>query len=302
MAKGSTDGVGAPCPYCGALAAHGGECGACGGRLDPLSRQATQNQMGPWFIRDESRPFAPGCSYPTLLALARKGRINAETVVRGPTTMQFWTLAGRAPGLAHHLGVCHSCREPAGPEDSSCGHCGASFGHAGERQHLGLGPVHVLPSGAKRARAAGPSPHESAPVEAHTRGAESGGAGADRSAGAAPRSGRSSTWVLGVVGIVLGAALAYGAIMVLNGEPGDDSIPSGPIVDSGAPPEENTAPMESSAEDAGANTLPTSDAAEPSPTAQGADTDPNADVGVNEEALRRFLERRAELLALRRAI
>lgn len=153
----------APCPYCGAVseAAVGGRspavaaasgapagverCPSCRGLLDPLSRQASQNSMGPWFIRDESNPFRPGCSIETLRRLAARSRIGPETIVRGPTTRQFWMFARNTPGVANLFGECHSCHTRVRAEDVACPACGADFAAPDDRQHLGLGPVHLLP-------------------------------------------------------------------------------------------------------------------------------------------------------------
>ena len=72
-----------PCPYCGtANDAQAYECGSCGGVFEPLSRQATQNAMGPWFVRDESNPFSPGCAYETLRRMVARGKVKPETVLR----------------------------------------------------------------------------------------------------------------------------------------------------------------------------------------------------------------------------
>jgi hypothetical protein len=101
--------------------------------------------MGPWFIRDLASPFRPGCSYDTLRDLIRRGRITAETIIRGPTTHQFWTFAGRAPSVANLLGLCHNCRGRARPDEFACRACGASFAPDTDRQHLGLAPIHLLP-------------------------------------------------------------------------------------------------------------------------------------------------------------
>lgn len=101
--------------------------------------------MGPWFIRDDAHPYRPGCSLETMRDLIARGRITGETIIRGPTTNQFWNLAKRTPGLAHLLGHCHNCRADAGPEEILCSTCGASFGAVGDRQHLGLLPVALLP-------------------------------------------------------------------------------------------------------------------------------------------------------------
>ncbi len=131
-----------PCPYCGeANASDTYECGTCAGIFEPLSRQATQNAMGPWFVRDEDSPFAPGCSYETLRKLVKRGRIVATTVVRGPTTNQFWMQAKNTPGVAILMSLCHSCHEHAKPEDFSCEKCGSVLSPATSRDGLGLAPV-----------------------------------------------------------------------------------------------------------------------------------------------------------------
>ncbi len=145
-----TGSLGSPavCPYCGGNVAgvpEGADCPACGGLLEPLSRQATQNGMGPWFVRDEHQPHRPGCALSVVQGMARRGRLTRDSVVRGPTTHQFWTLAGRTPGIAHLLGVCHACGSPAQGTDASCGVCGALFAAPDDRQFLGLGPVRLLP-------------------------------------------------------------------------------------------------------------------------------------------------------------
>lgn len=133
------------CPYCGDVSPDPRRCEHCGGHFDPLSRQASQNAMGPWFIRDRVRPFRPGCSFETLRELVRRGRVTRETVIRGPTTHQFWTFAGRTPSVANLLGICHNCRGAAATEEFACRSCGASFAPETDRQHLGLAPVHLLP-------------------------------------------------------------------------------------------------------------------------------------------------------------
>jgi hypothetical protein len=103
--------------------------------------------MGPWFIRDEQHPFRPGCSYETILTMASRGKITAETILRGPSTSQFWYPAKRVPGVAHRLaggGVCHSCQHAVTTE-SECPRCGAVFHADPDRQFLGLMPVRALP-------------------------------------------------------------------------------------------------------------------------------------------------------------
>lgn len=135
------------CPFCGSPTPDQPRCAHCSGPLDPLSRQATQNAMGPWFVRDEQQPFRPGCSYETILSMVARGKILAETILRGPSTSQFWYPARRVPGIAHRLasgGVCHSCQQPVTTE-SECPRCHAVFHADPDRQFLGLMPVRAIP-------------------------------------------------------------------------------------------------------------------------------------------------------------
>ncbi|MFT5422453.1 MAG: hypothetical protein ACI89L_000210 [Phycisphaerales bacterium] len=145
------------CPYCGCRTEEAAACSQCRGRFEPLSRQATQNTMGPWWVRDERRPNTPGCNFSSLLKLIDAGSVGPESVIRGPTTRQFWLLARHTPGVANHLGVCHNCGNEAGAEDFSCGGCGAVFTIEPDRQFLGLGPVREL-SGPSVAGAMGDLP------------------------------------------------------------------------------------------------------------------------------------------------
>lgn len=133
------------CPYCGHESANHARCDRCKGLTDPLSRQASQNAMGPWFIRDDAAPFRPGCSYDTLAALVARGRVTAASIIRGPSTRQFWTRAANVPGIAHLLGECHACHTPVAPGLTACPSCGASFEITSDRQSLGLAPVRLLP-------------------------------------------------------------------------------------------------------------------------------------------------------------
>ena len=112
------------CPYCGNQQGAAEQCEACHGLLDPLSRQATQNQMGPWFVRNERNPFAPGMSYDRLRQMAMRGRLKRESVIRGPSTRQFWALACNAPGIACLLGECHNCHGSVEHDEYMCCSCG----------------------------------------------------------------------------------------------------------------------------------------------------------------------------------
>jgi len=133
------------CPFCGESRAESAMCPSCGGQTDPLSRQATQNEMGPWFVRDESQPFRPGCRLETLERWVRTGRVRADSVIRGPSTHQNWVLATRAPGVARLFGLCHGCGESVEHDEVMCRSCGTSLLVERDRQHLGLSPVRPLP-------------------------------------------------------------------------------------------------------------------------------------------------------------
>jgi len=133
------------CPYCGDTQAASERCRACGGLFEPLSRQASHNAMGPWFVRDEKRPFQPGASYETMVRLVEREQINKYTIIRGPTTKQFWTVARRVPGIAHLLGYCHNCDASVGKDDHGCPVCGVPFGAYLDRNYLGLPEVKPLP-------------------------------------------------------------------------------------------------------------------------------------------------------------
>ena len=115
------------CPYCGFTQAVADRCRGCGGLLDALSRQATHNAMGPWFVRDDARPYQPGCSYETLVRLIDRGQITRHAIVRGPTTKQYWTVASRVPGIAHLFGTCHACSTTVDAGDHGCHACGVPF-------------------------------------------------------------------------------------------------------------------------------------------------------------------------------
>ncbi|MBC7772324.1 MAG: hypothetical protein H7210_07515 [Pyrinomonadaceae bacterium] len=133
------------CPYCGHESGSAQQCEKCRGLFEPLSRQASQNAMGPWFLRDDAMAFRPGFSYETLRLMVSRGRVTRDSILRGPTTRQFWMRAGGVPGVSHLLGVCHACQNPVSPKHTSCPACGTSFEHESDRQYLGLGEIHLLP-------------------------------------------------------------------------------------------------------------------------------------------------------------
>lgn len=133
------------CPYCGHTQTDTTRCDRCKGLFEPLSRQATQNNMGPWHLRSENNPFTPGLSFDKLADLIAKGRVRRDTIIRGPTTRQFWAFACNTPGVAALLGECHSCHRPVRSNEFVCRFCEASLSPPTDRQHLGLAPVQLLP-------------------------------------------------------------------------------------------------------------------------------------------------------------
>jgi len=201
----------AVCPYCGDDTGGGNRCRSCGGALDPLSKQATQNEMGPWFVRDITGPFRPGCRYETIERFVRRGRIRPETVVRGPSTGQFWTTADRAPGIARLLGLCHSCGAGVGLDHHVCERCGATLDIAHDRQHLGLGAERSLP-GAAQNRPAPTQAQQATPASQRSRRSQK------RSNGRA--------WWAAVLGLLIG--LAIGGLLAGLGN-GDDAGDAAPV-------------------------------------------------------------------------
>lgn len=133
------------CPFCGAMTSDSGRCASCHARFDPLSRQASQNEMGPWFVRDSSSPHRPGCNYSTIKRLIENKVIEPNSVLRGPSTRQFWMLAKHVPGVSQLLGVCHNCGADVATDAFACGSCHETFSTDRDRQHLGLGPMRPLP-------------------------------------------------------------------------------------------------------------------------------------------------------------
>lgn len=192
------------CPYCGGATPDQPRCASCNGLLDPLSRQATQNAMGPWFVRDDQQPHRPGCSYETIVALISRGKITPESIVRSPTTAQFWYPAKRVPGVANRLGVCHACQTSVGNE-SSCPTCHVSFEVEGDRQTLGLMPIRMIPGAAQEVSAPAARAAVASPPVAPAPAAES------RLAAVPDRRGRNSA----MLGASLGLVIVVGVVLSL---------------------------------------------------------------------------------------
>ncbi|MEQ8770645.1 MAG: hypothetical protein RIB60_09060 [Phycisphaerales bacterium] len=216
------------CPYCGHVSGDTVRCARCAGRFDPLSRQATQNAMGPWSFIDPAVPTRAGCSYETLRSLVERGIVRSDSIVRGPSTRQFWMRATRVPGVAHLLGICHNCQEPARPDDYACASCGAVFEVDRDRQHLGVGPIRLIagqvPEGqvvASMGSPAGGVAFESVPASdaPQPTGVPSGSPGASSAARdrlARHRAARKRRRAI-VIGLTAAAVVAAGAAMFAIG-------------------------------------------------------------------------------------
>lgn len=129
-----------PCPYCGQPheSSDVGRCSSCNGLYEPLSQIATQLAMGPWFVRDEDRPFMPGFNETILRQQVAAGRITANTIMRGPTTEQFWMNAADVPGVSRLMGTCHSCHQAVEPTDTACQFCKSDLSLPQDVDTLGL--------------------------------------------------------------------------------------------------------------------------------------------------------------------
>ena len=115
------------CPFCGTVSDRVDEaCRRCTMENTALTRQATRARIGPWYVMQARNPAAPGMKCSTLLALIRKGQITPKSVIRGPTTHQFWRFAARVKGISREFGVCFSCGTRLDSKSSECPRCGKS--------------------------------------------------------------------------------------------------------------------------------------------------------------------------------
>ncbi len=63
--------------------------------------------------------------FDVLLGFIRKGQVTARSIVRGPTTHQFWRHhAAHVKGLSREFGLCYSCGVDIATESNLCPHCG----------------------------------------------------------------------------------------------------------------------------------------------------------------------------------
>jgi hypothetical protein len=115
------------CPFCGTISDRVDEaCHRCTMENTALTRQATRARIGPWYVMQNRNPGAPGMKCSTLLGLVRKGQITPKTVIRGPTTHQFWRFAARVKGISREFGLCFSCGTRLDSKAVECPRCGKS--------------------------------------------------------------------------------------------------------------------------------------------------------------------------------
>src|SRR5262245_36442644 len=87
------------CPFCGTTRElEQSPCQQCSLEDSPTTRSATRGKLGPWYVLQSRNPSAPGMNFATLMTLVHKGRVTAQSVLRGPTTGQFWKHAAKVKG------------------------------------------------------------------------------------------------------------------------------------------------------------------------------------------------------------
>tara|TARA_B100000959_G_C14991691_1_gene628222 strand:+ start:456 stop:1160 length:705 start_codon:yes stop_codon:yes gene_type:complete len=126
------------CPICGETQNETSECRVCSNSLDVDGLLFAEGGIGPWWVRDEEHPFQPGMTYDLISEMAKNGKIELHTIIRGPTTRQLWKVARRVPGISHLLGRCYSCGEHVEPKDRRCVTCETAFLSYRDRNNLGV--------------------------------------------------------------------------------------------------------------------------------------------------------------------
>ena len=112
------------CPFCGTQRDTDiGSCPNCSLEDSPTTRSATRSKLGPWYVLQSRNPSAPGMNFATLMVLVQKGRVTARSIVRGPTTGQFWRHAARAKGVSREFGLCWSCGGDVSKTARACPAC-----------------------------------------------------------------------------------------------------------------------------------------------------------------------------------
>jgi hypothetical protein len=114
----------APCVYCGQVIPRSSDrCPHCRTSFSLAVRRASREILGPWFYLDSRNPSGRGVTFEMLVKMIEKGRLRADSIVRGPTTHQDWMYAAEVPRLAKYLGLCPHCFAETKPEDTYCTSC-----------------------------------------------------------------------------------------------------------------------------------------------------------------------------------
>ena len=114
----------APCVYCGQVIERSSDrCPHCRTSFSFAVRQASRETVGDWSYLDPRNLSGRGVTFETLIKMIEKGRLKADSIVRGPTTNHDWTYAGETPRLAKYLGMCPHCFTEAKPEETFCTSC-----------------------------------------------------------------------------------------------------------------------------------------------------------------------------------
>ncbi|HEY7119241.1 MAG TPA: hypothetical protein VH475_21810 [Tepidisphaeraceae bacterium] len=112
------------CPFCGTgRETEQGPCVHCNLEDTPTTRSATRSKLGPWYVLQSRNPAAPGMNFATLMVLVQKGRVTARSIVRGPTTGQFWRHAAKVKGLSREFGLCWNCGGDVARNARACTAC-----------------------------------------------------------------------------------------------------------------------------------------------------------------------------------
>lgn len=115
---------GTVCPFCAHIRTDPvGSCPKCTMEDTPSTRRSTGERIGPWFVLQRKNPTAPGLRLSVLLTLARRGHVTPKSIVRGPTTGQFWKFASQVKGLSSVFGICWHCGASVSPEATTCPKC-----------------------------------------------------------------------------------------------------------------------------------------------------------------------------------
>ncbi len=113
-----------PCVYCGrTIPRDARRCPECRTSFSLAVRKAYREAVGEWFYLDQRNPSGRGVTFETLVKLIEKGRLQPDSVVRGPATHQDWMYAAETPRLAKYLGICPHCFAETSPDHTYCPRC-----------------------------------------------------------------------------------------------------------------------------------------------------------------------------------